>query len=154
MKLHELKKVNTNSKSKRVGRGISAGGGKTAGRGTKGQKSRSGYNLPRKFEGGQTPLAMRLHKLPGFKSFQVKARIITLSDISKNYKTGEVVSSQTLAEKGMIKKGERAKILNSGQLSVSVKLDEKVAASKSALEIVNSKSKAQISNEAQNPKLK
>jgi len=141
MKLHELKKVNTNSKSKRVGRGISAGGGKTAGRGIKGQRSRSGFNLPRKFEGGQTPLAMRLHKLPGFKSFQVKAKIITLSDISQNYKTGEIVSSQTLAEKGMIKKGQRAKILNSGELTVMVKLDEGVAASKSARAIIEDKSK-------------
>ena len=141
MKLHELKKVNTNSKSKRLGRGISAGGGKTAGRGTKGQRSRSGFNLPRKFEGGQTPLAMRLHKLPGFRSLQSKINIITLSDISKNYKSGEVVSSQTLAEKGMIKKGERTKVLNSGQLSVSVKLAENVAISKSARYIIEAKSK-------------
>jgi len=141
MKLHELKKVNTNSKPKRVGRGISAGGGKTAGRGTKGQRSRSGFNLPRKFEGGQTPLAMRLHKLPGFSSFQNKAKVISLSDISKNYKSGDVVSSQTLAEKGMIKKGQRAKILNSGELTAIVKLDESVAASKSARAVFEAKSK-------------
>lgn len=147
MKLHELKKVNTNSKSKRVGRGISAGGGKTAGRGTKGQRSRSGFNLPRKFEGGQTPLAMRLHKLPGFRSLQSKVNIITLSDISKNYKSGETVSSQTLAEKGIIKKGQRAKILNSGELTAIVKLDEGVAASKSARNVFEAKSKKVIATE-------
>ena len=63
------KELNNNPKktAKRLGRGISAGGGKTAGRGTKGQKSRAGHNIPKRFEGGQTPLSMRLPKLRGFK---------------------------------------------------------------------------------------
>jgi large subunit ribosomal protein L15 len=122
MKIHELKKTRSDSKSLRVGRGISAGGGKTAGRGTKGQKSRSGYNIPRKFEGGQTPLNMRLHKLSGFRSFAPNNKIITLSDISKNFKDGETVSEKTLESKGLINKGETAKILASGELTVQVVL--------------------------------
>lgn len=63
MNLHSLPKI-TQSK-KRVGRGIAAGQGKTAGRGTKGQKSRSGHNIPRFFEGGQTKLFARLPKVKG-----------------------------------------------------------------------------------------
>ena len=135
MKIHELKKTRSDVKSLRVGRGISAGGGKTAGRGTKGQKSRSGHNIPRKFEGGQTPLVMRLHKLPGLKSHKPQTIVITLDEISKNFKNGDVISEQTLIEKGLSKKGDRVKILSTGELKVKVKV-ESVAASKSALETI------------------
>lgn len=72
MKFHELDK-NTPQSRKRVGRGIAAGGGKTAGRGTKGQKSRSGGSVRPGFEGGQNPLHSRLPKLRGFKSRRSQA---------------------------------------------------------------------------------
>lgn len=125
--------VSIKSKTKkRKGRGISAGQGKTAGRGTKGQKSRSGYNIPRKFEGGQTPLSMRLAKLPGFKSVHEKAVIVSLDDISTAFKAGEEVSLKSLIEKKLIKKGtQRAKVLNNGQLTVAVKFAEDIKVSKS-----------------------
>jgi len=123
MKPHELKKTSIFKQKSRIGRGISAGGGKTAGRGTKGQKSRSGYNLPRKFEGGQTPLIMRSHKLLGFKSHKPKSQLISLSSINKNFKDGEMVSKKTLIEKGLITGHNEAKILNNGKLEVSVYLD-------------------------------
>ncbi|MEI6144537.1 MAG: 50S ribosomal protein L15 [Candidatus Berkelbacteria bacterium] len=142
MKLHELKKESNTVNRKRVGRGISAGGGKTAGRGTKGQNSRSGHNIPRKFEGGQTPLAMRLHKLKGFKSLRAEKIVVTLNDISKNFKAGETVSSATLMEKGLLKKGQKAKVLNTGTLNIAVKIAEDVSTSKSVLEII-SKPKAE-----------
>ncbi|MEI8061555.1 MAG: 50S ribosomal protein L15 [Candidatus Berkelbacteria bacterium] len=142
MKLHELKKESNTVNRKRVGRGISAGGGKTAGRGTKGQNSRSGHNIPRKFEGGQTPLAMRLHKLKGFKSLKADKIVVTLDDISKNFKAGETVSSAALMEKGLLKKGQKAKVLNTGTLSVAIKISEDVSTSKSVLEII-SKPKAE-----------
>ncbi len=116
---------------KRPGRGISAGGGKTAGRGTKGQKSRAGHNIPNRFEGGQTVLSMRLPKLPGFKSKGKKAIVITLDDISRNFKDGEVVSKEKLIEKKMINKLDVAKVLNTGKLTVKVTLDPTVKASKS-----------------------
>jgi large subunit ribosomal protein L15 len=122
----ELVSIKSKDK-KRVGRGLSAGQGKTAGRGTKGQKSRSGYNIPRKFEGGQTPLSMRLAKLPGFKSGHEKAVIISLDQISTNYKAGEEVSLKSLAEKGLIRKtNKRVKVLNNGKLAVAVKFAEDV----------------------------
>lgn len=111
------------SDPKRAGRGISAGQGKTAGRGTKGQKSRAGHNIPNRFEGGQTALSMRLPKLRGFKRYKHKTQIITLDLISRSYKDGETVSIETLSEKKLIKKNDLVKILNTGKLSVKVKVD-------------------------------
>jgi len=116
---------------KRVGRGLSAGQGKTAGRGTKGQKSRSGHNIPNRYEGGQSTLALRLPKLPGFKSFHLKPTVITLDMISKCFKDKEVVSLVTLREKGLLKHSAKAKVLNSGTLTVAISLADDVKASES-----------------------
>lgn len=115
-------KSNKKTSKKRIGRGISAGQGKTSGRGTKGQKSRSGHNIPKRFEGGQTPISLRLPKLSGFKRKKNSNELITLDQISKNYKNGETVSIDTLIKKSIIKKGQIAKILNNGKLTVNVKL--------------------------------
>lgn len=128
-------------KKKRVGRGISAGGGKTAGRGTKGQKSRAGHNIPKRYEGGQTPLSMRLPKLPGFKSVHKKAVVLTLTDISKNYKNGDVVTCESLIEKGLIKGSDRVKILNTGELKIKVTLDNRVNTSNSIKDLFVSSEK-------------
>lgn len=89
-------------KKKRVGRGISAGQGKTAGRGTKGQKSRSGFNIPRRFEGGQSSLISRIPKKKGFKTGLIKPTTISTNKLV-NFKEGEVVSPKTLFNKGIIK---------------------------------------------------
>lgn len=116
---------------KRLGRGISAGQGKTAGRGTKGQKARAGYDLPNRYEGGQTPLSMRLPKLPGFNSIHKKAVVISLNEISKLFKDGEVVSHNALIEKGIARGSQKVKVLNNGTLSVKVTLDPSIMASES-----------------------
>lgn len=132
----ELVSIKSKSK-KRIGRGLSAGGGKTAGRGTKGQKSRSGHNIPRKFEGGQTPLSMRFAKLPGFRSIHPKAAIITLDQISAAYKAGEEVSIESLFDRGLISINDRRiKVLNNGTLTVAVKFSEDLEVSKSVLDLV------------------
>lgn len=75
MKVHELN-VTTNARKSRVGRGIAAGQGKTAGRGTKGQGSRTGSKRKPGFEGGQNPLMQRLPKLRGFRSHKPKAETV------------------------------------------------------------------------------
>lgn len=130
MNLHSLKSAVSQTKKTRVGRGIAAGQGKTAGRGTKGQKSRSGYNIPRKFEGGQTPLYLRLPKVRGFKHHKVLPLLIDRALIAKHFKDGEVVSPQTLLAKKIIKNTERPiKILGSSKVSVSVTFED-VAQSK------------------------
>jgi large subunit ribosomal protein L15 len=83
MKLHDLRPAEGARKAKtRVGRGIAAGKGKTAGRGTKGQKARAGGSIPPWFEGGQTPLHMRIPKLRGFKNrFRVEYEVVNVGSI-------------------------------------------------------------------------
>lgn len=102
MTLNNLTKTVSRS-AKRLGRGLASGKGKTAGRGTKGQKSRSGYNIPRRFEGGQTSMIQRLPKVRGFKSKYEKDLVITLEHLEAKYADGETVSFKTLITKGLIK---------------------------------------------------
>lgn len=140
------------SKKKRVGRGISAGQGKTSGRGTKGQKSRSGHNIPRQHEGGQTPISMRLPKLPGFKSSRPKAMIITLDQISGLYKNGEIVSRETLVSKGLVGNRDKFKILNNGKLSIKVSLESGTPVSKSILSLFIIEKPKEAKPKAEKPK--
>ena len=83
MKLHELQPApGSRTPRTRVGRGIAAGKGKTAGRGTKGQKARAGGSIPPWFEGGQTPLHMRIPKLRGFKNrFKIHYEVVNVGAI-------------------------------------------------------------------------
>ena len=84
MKLHELRPAaGSRTARTRVGRGIAAGKGKTAGRGTKGQKARAGASIPPWFEGGQTPLHQRIPKLRGFRNpFKLEYEVVNLERIS------------------------------------------------------------------------
>ena len=91
MKLHDLRPAEGSRKARtRVGRGIAAGKGKTAGRGTKGQKARTGHgSLPAWFEGGQTPIHVRLPKLRGFRNpFRVEYEIVNVGRINDLAETG------------------------------------------------------------------
>jgi large subunit ribosomal protein L15 len=90
MKLHDLRPAEGSHKARtRVGRGIAAGKGKTAGRGTKGQKSRTGGTIQPWFEGGQTPIHIRLPKLRGFRNmFRVEYEIVNVGRISALAETG------------------------------------------------------------------
>ena len=83
MKLHDLRPADGSRQPRtRVGRGIAAGKGKTAGRGTKGQKARAGGSIPPWFEGGQTPLHMRIPKLRGFKNrFKIEYEVVNVGAI-------------------------------------------------------------------------
>jgi large subunit ribosomal protein L15 len=100
VKLHDLKPAPGSHKKKtRVGRGIAAGQGKTAGRGTKGQKARAGGNLPAWFEGGQTPLHQRLPKLHGFKNpFRIEYEIVNLGDVARLVELGVLESGELPAK--------------------------------------------------------
>ena len=84
MRLHDLRPAEGSRKERtRVGRGIAAGKGKTAGRGTKGQKARAGGSIPAWFEGGQTPLHQRIPKLRGFKNrFKIEYEIVNVGAIA------------------------------------------------------------------------
>jgi large subunit ribosomal protein L15 len=90
MRLHDLRPADgSRTKRTRVGRGIAAGKGKTAGRGTKGQKARAGGSIPPWFEGGQTPLHMRIPKLRGFKNrFKIEYEVVNVGAIAAAVERG------------------------------------------------------------------
>lgn len=117
MKLHNLKKKK-NKEKKRKGRGESSGLGKTAGRGSNGQKSRSGKGVRLGFEGGQMPLLRRIPKKRGFQSRRIKPEIVDLNDLN-NFQEGTKVSKKDLFEKGLIKNPKsKVKILAVGELKL------------------------------------
>jgi large subunit ribosomal protein L15 len=114
MKLNELKSVTKYKKSKRAGRGIAGFGGKTAGRGTKGQKARTGYKIPRRFEGGQVSLIQRLPKKRGIRKFRISPEAVRINFILKHFKTGDKISPKTLYAKGLVSSSKsKIKIINS-----------------------------------------
>ena len=130
------RRKNRKSKSKRLGRGYGSGvGGHTATRGTKGQKSRAGHKSLQFFEGGNVPFFRRMPKTKGFKkSDKIHATAINLDVLDKNYKSSEVVSVESLKEKGLIsKKTESVKILGSKDISKKIVL-EGIPASETAKE--------------------
>ncbi len=119
MFLHELRpNPGSSRRRKRVGRGIAAGQGKTAGRGTKGQKARD--QVPLTFEGGQTPLHRRLPRLKGFKNPTHKEyTIINVALLEERFETGEVITPELLLERRIIKKLEKdgLKVLGEGEVT-------------------------------------
>lgn len=123
MKLHNLKPAKgAVKKNKRIARGPGSGGGGTAGRGHKGQKSRSGFSRKRAHEGGQMPLQMRLPKR-GFKNpnrvAYVPMNVSRLQIIADKYKT-KTIDIETLTAHGIITKNDRVKILGKGEISAGL----------------------------------
>ncbi len=121
-----------NKKPKRVGRGSSSGLGTTAGKGNKGQQSRSGGKTYVGFEGGQMPLYRRIaHR--GFSNarFKKEYAIVNLSLIEKAYSDGETVNRETLAAKGLVDKASALiKVLGDGDVTKKLTVDvDKVSAS-------------------------
>ena len=109
MKLHDLHPAEGSRQPRtRVGRGIAAGKGKTAGRGTKGQKARAGGSIPPWFEGGQTPLHMRIPKLRGFKNrAKVEYEIVNLDALDSKFDAGTVVTPELLRARGLVSGADR-----------------------------------------------
>ena len=119
MKLHDLQPASGSHKpSRRVGRGHGSGRGKTAGRGTKGQKSRAGSGIPAWFEGGQTPLHVRTPKLHGFKNrFRVAYAGLNLGRLT-DVPAGTLITPDVLRHDGLLRtsktKQQPLKILGAG----------------------------------------
>ena len=134
MKFNELTTTTKSGKGKsRVGRGIAAGQGKTAGRGTKGYGSRTGSTRRPGFEGGQNPLMQRLPKLRGFKSKHIKPELVALGDLNKIKGT---VDNFSAFEAGIISSPHTiVKLISNGKVTGKhvVKLQ---LATKSAVEAV------------------
>jgi large subunit ribosomal protein L15 len=120
VKVHDLKPAEGATKrAKRVGRGIGGKGGKTAGRGTKGQNSRSGGGVRVGFEGGQLPMHMRTPKLRGFTNpFRVEYQAINLDTLEESGL--DEVTPEALLEKGLVGKGALVKVLGRGELTRKV----------------------------------
>ena len=133
MKYNDLS-VSANTRPSRKGRGISAGQGKTAGRGTKGQKSRTGHRkMPAGFMGGQRAIMQAVPKLKGFKSLHAKAEVVytdRLNDLSGD------VDNAKLYEAGLIKSPfNKVKVITRGELTAKIDLETQFA-SKSAIEAI------------------
>lgn len=117
MKLHELKPATGARKAKkRIGRGISAGQGKTSGRGHKGQNARSGGGVRPGFEGGQNPIYRRLPKRGFTNPNRVEYAIINMDTLNR-FEEGTVVTPEFLVEKGVLKNLKGGlKVLGNGEL--------------------------------------
>jgi large subunit ribosomal protein L15 len=132
VKLHDLRPAPGAHKARtRVGRGIAAGKGKTAGRGTKGQKARAGASIPAWFEGGQTPIHMRVPKLRGFRSInRIDYQVVNIGRISAYAEAGRLgerlterspytVNPEVLRAAGLItRERQPVKVLGAGDVAV------------------------------------
>jgi large subunit ribosomal protein L15 len=132
MKTHDLRPAaGSVTKKTRVGRGIAAGKGKTAGRGTKGQRSRAGSSIPAWFEGGQTPLHIRIPKLRGFRNINdVQYEVVNVGAISAAIDAGKLesdgkapvtVNADTLKQAGLVRRDRLPlKVLGMGEVSAKL----------------------------------
>ncbi len=144
MEIKDLKPAKGSRKArKRLGRGPASGTGKTAGRGMNGQKSRAGGGKGAGFEGGQTPLARRLPKLPGFTNLnRVEYIPVNVKRLEEVFSAGDVVDGASLKAKGVIKHEDAlVKVLGDGELTkaLTVKVDKVSASAKSKIEAAGGK---------------
>jgi len=114
-------KAGSTKQPKRVGRGPGSGHGKTAGRGHKGFKSRSGSGVKPGFEGGQMPLQRRLPKRGFTNIFKKEYALISLSQLDR-FEGDDLITAETLAAAGMVKKGTLVKVLANGDITRAVKI--------------------------------
>lgn len=155
MKFNELKAAKSRS-SRRVGRGISAGRGKTAGRGTKGQGSRGGSSRKPGFEGGQNPLMQRLPKLRGFRSFKVPAETVYTGKLDE---ISGAITNVSLHEAGLVSSPYvRVKLVVRGEVTKkhTVKLQGASASAIAAIQKAGGSFEAidQVKREAKSDKTK
>lgn len=135
LKLHDLKPAPGSKKQRiRVGRGEGGRRGKTAGRGTKGLKARN--TLRPGFEGGQTPMSMRLPKLPGFKNPNKEEFAIVNLTALNDFEAGSEVNPEELRSRGLIRHRGRVKVLAQGEVdkALTVKAHAFSAAAKKKIE--------------------
>jgi large subunit ribosomal protein L15 len=121
LKVHHLRPApGAKTPKTRVGRGEGSKG-KTAGRGTKGTSAR--YQVPASFEGGQTPLHMRLPKLKGFTNpFRTVYQVVNLDRLTELFPDGGEVDPDVLVARGAVRKGQLVKVLGSGDIGVAVQV--------------------------------
>ena len=135
MKLHELSPAAGSTKDvKRIGRGHGSGNGKTAGKGHKGQKARSGGGVRPGFEGGQMPLQRRIPKRGFNNIFAKQYVIINVSDLEAKFEDGAVIDTNAIVEAGLVKKTlDGIKVLGNGEVTKNFTV-KAASFSKSAVE--------------------
>ena len=121
MKLHELSPAEgSTTNRKRKGRGVASGNGKTAGRGYKGLKARSGGSVRPGFEGGQMPIYRRLPKRGFTNIFRKELVIVNVGDLSR-FEANQVIDEKALVESGLVKQvKDGVKILGNGELNIAL----------------------------------
>lgn len=144
MEIKDLKSAPNSTKArKRVGRGPASGTGKTAGRGLNGQKSRPGGGKGAGFEGGQTPLARRLPKLPGFRNpNRMEYAPVNVERLDALFEANDVVDGDSLVEKGVIAYSTiPVKVLGNGEITkpLTIKTDKISASAKAKIEAAGGK---------------
>ena len=144
MELKDLRPAEGSTKNrKRVGRGPASGTGKTAGRGMNGQKSRAGGGKGAGFEGGQTPLAMRLPKLPGFRNpRRIEYTAVNVERLERKFEDGAVIDGAALKAARITKSEfEPVKVLGNGELTkkFTVKVDKVRASAQAKIEAAGGK---------------
>ena len=137
LKLSNLRPYKGATKRRKVvGRGLGSGHGTFSGKGIKGQKARSGGQIPVGFEGGNMPLQRQLPKKRGFTSLQAKSQTVNLKDIAQKFPANSTINPKELFNKGIVKDAnERVKILGQGSISRAFNF-ENVQISESAREKV------------------
>lgn len=141
MRMNELKPPKgSRKKRRRIGRGEGSGHGGTAGKGTKGQNSRSGGRVNLGFEGGQMPLHRRIPKRGFTNIFKKRYEIINIKDLI-SFQSGESVDRDTLVKVGLINKAEAVKLLGQGDIShpLHIKVDKISQAAKRKIESTGGK---------------
>lgn len=135
MRLHELRPgADSNRAKKRVGRGVASGWGKTAGRGNKGYKSRSGGTVRPGFEGGQMPIHRRLPKRGFTNIFKKEIAVVNLRDLGR-FSPEDTVDEAGLRAAGLVKgRCDGVKLLGEGEISYAVTVDGQIRVSRSAKE--------------------
>ncbi len=149
MKYNELQTTAFRNR-KRVGRGIAAGQGKTAGRGTKGQKSRTGKGRRPGFEGGQNPLSQRLPKLRGFGSYRVPTENVYTGQLDK---LGVTVDNQALADAGVIEHAySKVKLIVRGDVTKKHTVKLQLASEGAVVALQNAGGTFEVSPQVLRPK--
>ena len=146
MSLNKLKPPKGAKHSKkRVGRGPGSGLGKTAGRGSKGAKSRSGFRRKRGFEGGQMPLHRRLPKR-GFRNpFRVEYAVINLDTLAEVFDDGSAVTPEVLRERGLVRSARQLiKVLGRGEISKKLAVEAHKFSGSAAKKIVDAGGTAEV----------
>ena len=141
MEMHNLGPAVKGKNRNRVGRGIGSGNGKTAGKGHKGQKARTGGKIRRGFEGGQTPLYRRIPKRGFNNVFSIEYATVNVSDLER-FENGTIVNMELLLKEGLVRREFAGlKVLGNGTLTKKLTVEAKkfTASAKEKIEAVGGK---------------